>query len=135
MKPCRLCHREIDASWRNATREDVRTCRDCFARYDMREVNVTDDGLTRIELASILSSTTKEGKVELAVNDVQIQMDLPKAREVLAMLSGAIEAAVSDQLFYLFLTTRVGMSDERTARALLDFREMRQGSQQAVYPQ
>jgi len=133
-KHCRLCRQEIDAQWRKSTRDEVRTCRDCFYRYDMREVKVTDDGLTRIELASILSAQTKEGKVELAVNDAQIQMDLPKAREVLGMLSGAIEAAVSDQLTYLFLTTRVGLSDEQASRALLDFRELRQGSRATVYP-
>jgi hypothetical protein len=136
-KFCRLCQREIDTQWRMETRENVRTCRDCFFRYDMREVKGTDGsegGVTRIELASILSQRTKEGKVELAVNEVQIQMDLDKAREVLSMLSHAIEAAVSDQLLYAFLTTRVGLKDDQASRALLDFRELRQGSKATVYP-
>jgi len=133
-RPCRFCQSEIDRQWRKETHEKVRTCRDCFLRYDMRDVKVTAGEEHRIELASILSARTKEGKVELAVNDIQVQLDLPKAREVLGMLSSAIEAAVSDQIIYAFLTQRVGLPDEQASRALLDFRELRQGSRGTVYP-
>ena len=134
MTACRFCQQKIDTQWRNETHEKVRTCRDCFLRYDFRDVKVTVGEEQRIELASILSSRTKEGKVELAVNDIQVQLDLPKARVVLGMLAQAIEAAVSDQVIYLFLTTRVGLSDEQASRALLDFRELRQGSKGTVNP-
>ena len=89
---------------------------------------------TDIQIASILSHRTKEGMVELVVNGEKAQMDLPKAREVLGMLSGAIEAALSDGLIYAFLTKRIGLSDEKASAALLDFREMRQGSRETVYP-
>ena len=51
------------------------------------------------------------------------------------MLQGAIEAAVSDELMFKFLTQKVGMEHERAAAALLDFRELRQGSRETVSPQ
>jgi hypothetical protein len=61
-------------------------------------------------------------------------MDLPKAREVLSMLSGAIEAAVSDELMFAFLTTKIRLPEAAAAMALLDLRELRQGSKGTVYP-
>ena len=91
--------------------------------------------LTHIEIASILSHRTKEGMVEFTLNGDKTQMDLAKAREVRSMLDGAIEAAVSDMLIFKFLTTKVGLSQEAAAAALLDFRELRQGSRSTVYPQ
>lgn len=87
-----------------------------------------------LEIASILSSRTKQGMIELTINGHKTQMDLPKAREVLGMLSGAIEAAVSDTLLFQFLTQKIGLDDTRAAAALLDFRELRQGSRSTVYP-
>lgn len=87
-----------------------------------------------VEFASIVSSRTAEGLVEMVVNGEKMQMRLTKAREILGMLSGAIEAAVSDELMFKFLTTRVDLSPDAAAAALLDFREMRQGSKSSVYP-
>ena len=95
----------------------------------------TKGTMTRIEIATILSHRTKQGMVELTLNGETTQMDLDKAREVLGMLASAIEAAVSDGLIFAFLTTKVGLSEEKAARALLDFRELRQGSRQTVFPQ
>lgn len=92
--------------------------------------NVTD-----IAVSTLLSSRTKEGRVEIAMNGELTQMDLAKAREVVQMLQGAIEAAVSDQLLYAFLTEKIGLSNEQASAALLDFRELRQGSREIVYPQ
>ena len=46
----------------------------------------------------------------------------------------AIEAAVSDTLIYRFLTQKCGVSEDKAASALLDFRELRQGSRETVYP-
>lgn len=89
---------------------------------------------TTIEIGTILSHRTKQGMVELTLNGEKTQMDLNKAREVLGMLSGAIEAALSDGLIYAFLTTKVGLSDDKASRALVDFRELRQGSRDTVYP-
>lgn len=92
------------------------------------------DAETAIEVGTILSARTKQGMVEFVVNGEKAQMDLEKAREVLGMLGGAIEAAVSDGLIYAFLTGKVGLSDEKASMALLDFRELRQGSRSTVYP-
>lgn len=87
-----------------------------------------------IAVGSLLSARSKQGRVELSLNGDVTQMDLDKAREVVGMLQGAIEAAVSDQLIYAFLTTKIGLSDEQASTALLDFRELRQGSRATVYP-
>lgn len=89
---------------------------------------------TRIEIGTILSHRTKQGMVELTLNGEKTQMDLDKAREVLGMLHGAIEAAISDTLIFQFFTEKVGLSEEKAAAALLDFRELRQGSRRVVYP-
>jgi len=89
---------------------------------------------TNVVVSSLLSSRTKEGRVELAVNGELTQMSLDKAREIVGMLQGGIEAAVSDQLIYAFLTTKVGLDPERATAALLDFRELRQGSRDVVRP-
>lgn len=90
--------------------------------------------MTTIEIGTILSQRTKQGMVELTLNGEKTQMDLDKAREVAGMLSGAIEAAVSDGLIFAFLTTKVGLSEDKAARALLDFRELRQGTRSTSYP-
>lgn len=89
---------------------------------------------TDITVGTVLSSRTRQGLVELSMNGELTQMDLDKAREVVGMLQGAIEAAVSDQLLYEFLTTRVGMDATGAGAALLDFRELRQGSRAVVRP-
>lgn len=88
-----------------------------------------------VEIATILSHRTKKGMVEFTLNGEKTQWDLGKAREIHGMLSQAIEAAVSDTLIYEFLTAKVGLSDEKASMALLDFRELRQGSRETVYPQ
>lgn len=87
-----------------------------------------------IEIGSILSLRTKEGIVELVINGHKVQMDLAKAREVRGMLDGAIEAAVSDALIFKFLTTKIDLPEAVAATALLDFRELRQGSRSTVFP-
>ena len=89
---------------------------------------------TKIEVASILSARTKQGMVELVVNDAKAQMDITKAREVAAMLHMGIEAAISDTLIYQFLTEKVGLDNEAATVMLLEFRELRQGSKSIVYP-
>jgi hypothetical protein len=87
-----------------------------------------------LEIASILSSRTKEGMVEIQINDEKVQMDIAKAKEVCGMLHGAIEAAISDQMIYTFFVEKVQFTDEEASRALLDFREIRQGHKGTVYP-
>lgn len=89
---------------------------------------------TDITVSTLLSSRTKEGRIEFTLNGELTQMDLGKAREVINMLQGAVEAAISDELLYRFLTEKVGMEPERAGVALIDFRELRQGSRQLVHP-
>lgn len=91
--------------------------------------------LSTIEVASILSHRTKGGMVEFTLNGEKTQMDLDKAREVVGMLQGAIEAAVSDELMFKFLTTKVRLTEDAAAAALLDLRELRQGTRSTSWPQ
>jgi hypothetical protein len=87
-----------------------------------------------IEIASILSSRTKQGMVELTLNGEKTQMDIVKAREVSGMLHQAIEAAITDTLIFQFMREKVGLDDDRAAQMLLEFRELRQGTKSVVYP-
>jgi len=89
---------------------------------------------TGIEVASILSHRTKQGLVEMTLGREKVQMPLDKAREVVGFMHAAIEAAVTDQMLVAFLTAKVGLSFDQASAALLDFREMRQGSRDTVYP-
>ena len=89
---------------------------------------------THIEVASLMSRRTKTGLVELTLNGERTQMDVCKAREVADMLLQAIEAATSDCAVWRLFTQRLGMTDAEASRALLDLRELRQGSPAAVIP-
>ena len=88
-----------------------------------------------VECGSLLSARTKQGMVELVVNDEKIQIDIAKAKEIRDMLSEAIEAAITDEIVFRFLTTKVGLPEAAAARALVDLRELRQGSKGTVFPQ
>lgn len=87
-----------------------------------------------IVIGTILSHRTNEGMVEITINGEKAQLDLTKAREVHRNLGGAIEAAISDQLIFQFLTTRIGIEPAKAASVLLDFRELRQGTRDTVFP-
>ena len=91
-------------------------------------------GAVEIAISTLLSSKTKLGKVELALNGELIQMDLDKAREIVGMLQGAIEAAISDELVYRFLVQQCDFTDGTASAALMDFREMRQGTKGVSNP-
>ena len=89
---------------------------------------------TDITVSTLLSARTKEGRIDFTLNGELAQMDLDKAREVVSMLQGAIEAAISDELMYRFLTEKIGLEPDRASAALVDSRELRQGSRDVVYP-
>ena len=89
---------------------------------------------TDITVSSLVSRRDGQGRVELQLNGELTQMELDKAREVVGMLQEAIEAAVSDQLIVRFLTEKIGLDSGRANAALIDFREMRQGSRDRVHP-
>lgn len=91
--------------------------------------------IQNIAFSTILSQRSKMGMIEFSLNDEMSQWDLDKAREIHRMLGEAIEAAVSDTLIYHFLTEKIGLNDDQASRALVDFRELRQGSRQSVRPQ
>lgn len=110
---------------------------DDVERIDLHGLTVRSIGgpeNSDIVVSSLLSSRTKDGRVELSLNGELTQMDLDKAREVVSMLQRAIEAAVSDQMIYQFLTEKIGLEADQASRALIDFRELRQGSRSIVYP-
>jgi hypothetical protein len=100
------------------------------------------DNTYNLEFASIYGAKTKQGLVEMLIrivdeedlDPIKIQMDIAKAKHVLEMFATAIEAAISDGLLVRFLTEKVGLPEEAAAAALLDFREMRQGSRRTVNP-
>ncbi len=89
---------------------------------------------TDITVSTLVSSRTKQGRIDFTLNGELTQMDLDKAREVVGMLQAAIEAAISDELAYRFLTEKIGLDANEASGALVDFREMRQGSRGTVYP-
>lgn len=89
---------------------------------------------SNITISTLVSRRNGRGMVDFQLNGDLTQMDLDKAREVNRMLSEAIEAAVSDELLCRFLTEKIGLDVDRANAALLDFREMRQGSRDVVYP-
>lgn len=88
-----------------------------------------------LEIASIVSGETLQGMVELSIDGKVIQRwDVAKAREICGMLHGAIEAAVSDEIIVKFMMTRMKLDKEHAVLVLRDFRELRQGSKETVYP-
>ncbi len=132
---CASCGAEFDDEFRTTICPHATfAANDGTNRFAHHPESVLRRPSTTIEIGTILSGRTKRGMVEFQLNGEKTQMDLEKAREVLGMLAGAIEAAVSDELLFAFLTSRIGLSEEVAARALLDFRELRQGSRFAVCP-
>lgn len=89
---------------------------------------------TDIVITSLLSNRTKEGAVELSLNGEIAQMDLDKAREVVGMLHSAIEAAITDQIVFRFVTEKLKAKPEVAAAVLLEIREQRQESRDVVRP-
>lgn len=90
-----------------------------------------DDNVT---VASGFGMASRQGFVELTLNDQRSQMDAKKAREIGLMLIEAAEAAASDEIF-ISLLERIGIKDhEAHGRLLLDLREIRQGTRGVSYP-
>ena len=89
---------------------------------------------TDITVSTLLSSRDRTGRIDFAMNGELTQMDLDKAREIVGMLQAAIEAAISDEFVFRFLTEKIGLKPEQASVALVDFREMRQGSRDRVHP-
>jgi hypothetical protein len=88
----------------------------------------------KLTLSTIYGVKSNQGLVVLTVDGTEIQMDLDKAREIRQMWHDVIEAAVSDELLVKFLTSKIGLSLPAAAAALQDFRELRQGTRETVFP-
>ena len=90
--------------------------------------------MPNIEIGSILSSRTKEGKIDIRKDGEQVfQFDIAEAKRIHRMLGEAIEAAISDQIIYQFMKERIGMDDVKASMVLIDFRELRQGTKGILY--
>lgn len=96
------------------------------AREKADKIELTETA--SIEIGTFVSARTQRGGVSFSLNDLTTQFDLDKAREVLKMLQEAVEAAISDELIFHFLVDKIGLDKEKAGHALLDFREMRQGT-------
>lgn len=65
--------------------------------------------------------------IQLILNDKVIaQQSITQAREHAQAMLEACEAAEQDAFFVFFFKTRVGLSEEDAARALMDFRAWRE---------
>ena len=83
---------------------------------------------------SIFGALTMQGLVKITLGKQSMMVDVRKAREIHAMLGQAIEAAISDEAFVKFMTTRAGLTVHAAALALGDLREIRQGTRDLVRP-
>lgn len=119
--------------------KESRRPRTAFNRTTTIEEAEDEGRITHLELGSMFGWQTKKGYVELTVQTQEARivttMSVTKAREVVGMMHGAVEAAISDELMFLFLVQQVGLGEDAAGRALLDFRKLRQGTTDVVYPQ
>lgn len=77
---------------------------------------------------------SKKGFVLLEADGLRHQLTSAKAKEIADMLATAAEAAISDEIV-MQLLRKVGITDpQRLGAILLDLRELRQGSRDAVFP-
>jgi len=96
----------------------------------LKRTPIDGDGgdVLQFAVTSIFGATKRRGLVEVQLGDTRVQVPVAKAREMRDMLTEVIEAAISDELLMRFLVDRVGMPLDRAGAALLEFREMRQGT-------
>jgi len=88
----------------------------------------------RVIVSSSFGHRTERAYVEFTLNDQRTQMEPKKAREIGLMLLEAAEAAASDEIFVTLLA-RLGLTSvEARGRALLDLREIRQGTRDVSWP-
>ena len=89
----------------------------------------------KLELHSIYGAIQKKGLIQLRINgEVISTWDIPKARTIAAMLQECIEAAITDEMLVNFFKQKMDMDDTQCALILRDFRLLRQGQLETVYP-
>jgi hypothetical protein len=128
MPQCPFCETRIDVT------DTTLAAKSLMMHLRLKHARHDEARSDEVAVSTILSSRTKTGMIEFSLNEAMSQWDLDKAREIHRMLGEAIEAAVSDTLIYAFLVQKVGLSDEQASRALLDFRELRQGTRGVAFP-
>jgi hypothetical protein len=89
--------------------------------------------IDEVQVGSSFGSVTRRGLVEFTLNDQRSQMEPAKAREVGLMLLEAAEAATSDEIFVTLLE-KIGIGIEAAGAALIDLREIRQGTRGTSWP-
>ena len=97
----------------------------------MKQTTLDDDDggeALQFSVASIFGARERRGLVSIQLGDARVQVPIGKAREMRDMLTDVIEAAISDELLMRFLQERIRLSLEASGAALLEFREMRQGT-------
>lgn len=92
------------------------------------ELDSDTGGVTPFIVASIYGVKTQRGLVEITLGTVKVQVPIGKAREICQMITECVEASISDELLIRFLTEKIGLPIEQAGAALMDFREMRQGT-------
>lgn len=91
-------------------------------------------GYDTLTVSSGRGQASRQGFVELTVDDTRTQMPVKKAREVGLMLIEAAEAAASDEVFIRFLE-QMGITEaDAHGQMLLQLREIRQGTREVSWP-
>lgn len=91
--------------------------------------------LQHLEFHSLYGAKQQKGLVQLLLDGkVLSTWDIPKAREIHAMLGECIEAAITDEMLIKFFKQKLNMDDDKCALILRDFRLLRQGQLETVYP-
>lgn len=91
-------------------------------------------GTEQVIVTSLYGTSGKPG-INLQVGEVRLQMDVKSAQKVGLDVLAATEAAISDASVMKLLVEKLGVDEARASRVLLDLREIRQGSRDAVFHQ
>ena len=86
-------------------------------------------------IVTSLHGTRGDPGVNLQVGAVRLQMDVKSAQKVGLDILAAMEAAISDAAVVKLLVEKFGLDVARASYVMLDLREIRQGSRDAVFHQ
>lgn len=92
-------------------------------------------GDSHVIVTSLYGAKSGEPGVNLQVGATRTQMSVKAAQKIGLDILAAAEAAISDAAVMRLLQEKVGIDMARASRILLDLRELRQGSREAVFEQ
>ncbi len=92
-------------------------------------------GDEHVIVTSLYGAKSGEPGVNLQMGEVRLQMDVKSAQKVALDILAATEAAISDAAVVQLLVDKLGIDRTRAGLVLLDLREIRQGSRDAVFHQ